>query len=144
MRAATAEAMEVASTAMKLIEGEKELNKKRDAILAEVANQVDNIYKRGLIVQGEALVLEIGDEPYIELNSRDPNGPTRLAGFDHLYIMNLTHPEMFEAEVDIGPTTFSNATPNYIMNISKAAGVLLHAKPGDWIIVRVMPHFEEK
>ena len=49
---------------------------------------------------------------------------------------------MIKADVDIGPS-FSNATPNYVMNISKAAGVLLHAQPGTWIEIRATPHFEE-
>lgn len=143
MKLATAEAMAVASTAMTLVEGERELNKKRDVILAQLAEQVDNIYKRGLIVQGKALVLDVGDKPYVELNGRDPNGPTRLVGFEHVHITNLTHPDMIKAEVDIGPT-FSNATPGYVMNLSKAAGALLHALPGTWIEVRATPHFEEK
>ncbi len=144
MKAATAEAMEVATTAMILIEGEKELNEKRDVILAQLADQVNNIYKRGLIVQGRALVLDVGDKPYVELNSRDPNGPSRLAEFDHLHITNLTHPDLIKAEdVQIGPS-FSNATQGYVMNLSKAAGALLHAQPGTWIEVRAVPHFEEK
>ncbi len=143
MELATSEVRAIAAANKVAIEEEQKTNARNTSILTQLAAQVDNIYKRGLIVQGKALVLEIGDEPYIELNSRDPNGPTRLAGFDHLHVMNLTHPEMFEAEVAIGPTTFSNATPNYVMNISKAAGELLHARPGDWILIRAMPHFEE-
>lgn len=135
-------------TAMALAVSEKAVNEKQDKIIAEqttiliqLAAQVENIYKRGLVVQGKALVLDVGDKPYVELNNRDPNGPTRLAGFEHVHVMNLTHPDMFEGEMEI-EGSFANATPNYVMNISKAAGVLLHARPGDWIIVRVRPHFE--
>ena len=144
MRAATAEAMEVASTAMILIEGERELNKKRDIILAQLAAQVENVYKRGLIVQGKALVLDVGDEPYVELNSWDPNGPSRLSSFEKVNLTNLTHPDMIVVTgVSIGPK-MSNTTPGYVMNLSKAAGEMLHARPGQWIEIRATPVFEEK
>jgi len=142
MELATAEVLAIAeANSMAIIEEQKKTNQ-AIIILTQLAIQVDNIYKRGLIVQGKALVLEIGDEPYVELNHRDPNGPARLSDFDHLHVMNLTHPDMFEGEMAIG-ASFSNATPGYVMNISKAAGVLLHAAPGTWIEVRAMPHFEE-
>ena len=143
MKLATSEAMAVAAANKVAIEEEQKTNARNTSILTQLAAQVDNIYKRGLIVQGKALVLDVGDEVYVELNSRDPNGPTRLAGFEHLYVTNLTHPDMIMADMDIGPS-FSNATPGYVMNISKAAGELLHAAPGTWIVVRIFPHFEEK
>lgn len=143
MKLATTEVKAIATANAIAITEEQKKTNQAIVILTQLAAQVDNIYKRGLIVQGKALVLEVGDTPYIELNSRDPNGPSRLLDFEHLHITNLTHPDLIKAEVDIGPT-FSNATPGYVMNISKAAGALLHAQPGDWIIVRAMPHFEEK
>ena len=143
MNLRTAEAMAVASANKVAIEEEQKTNAQNTAILTQLAAQVANIYKRGLVVQGKALVLNVGDEPYVELNSRDPNGPTRLAGFDHLHVTNLTHPDMIMADMDIGPSSFSNATAGYVMNLSKAAGALLHAAPGTWIEVRAVPHFDE-
>ncbi len=143
MELATSEVLAMASANAVAIEEEQKTNKQNTAILTQLAAQVANIYKRGLVVQGKALVLDVGDEPYVELNSRDPNGPTRLAGFDHLHVTNLTHPDMIVADMDVGPSSFSNATPNYVMNISKAAGALLHAQPGTWIEVRAVPHFDE-
>ncbi len=120
-------------------EQQKLLNK----ILVQQASQVENVYKRGLIVQGKALVLDVGDEPYIELNNWDPNGPNRLKGFKKIRITNLTHPDMIMTEVDIGPS-MSNTTPGYVMNLSKGAGEILHARPGQWIEIRAIPVFEEK
>lgn len=142
MELATTEAMAVATANAIAIKEEQKKTKQAITILTQLAAQVNNIYKRGLVVQGKALVLEIGDTPYIELNTRDPNGPSRLSGFGHLHVMNLTHPDLFEGEMEIGGS-FSNATPGYVMNISKAAGVILHAAPGTWIVVRAKPHFEE-
>ncbi len=142
MELATAEAMAVATTAAVEVEQNRKKIDMVMVLLTQQAAQVDNIYKRGLIVQGKALVLDVGDKPYVELNARDSNGPTRLADFEKLHITNLTHPDMLNGDVRIGPS-FSNTTPGYVMNISKAAGVLLHAKPGTWIEVRAKPHFDE-
>ncbi len=124
-------------------EEQDELLAQQQAQYAQLAPMIINIYKRGLIVQGKALVLDVGDEPYAELNSRDPNGPTRLKDFKSLSIINLTHPDMITDEMEIGGS-FSNATPGYVMNLSKAAGELLHARPGTWIEVRAEPVFEDK
>ncbi len=144
MKLATSEAMAVASSALAVAVEERTRNEQRDAILTRLSEQVGNIYRRGLIVQGKALVMETGDEPYVELNGRDPNGPSRLSEFEHLNITNLTHPDLILAkDVAIGPT-FSNATQGYVMNISRAAGELLHASPGAWIEVRAVPVYEDK
>jgi len=110
---------------------------------AQFGGMVESIYKRGLIVQGKALVLDVGEEPYVELNTFDPNGPTRLNAFQQVNLYNLTHPDMILVkDVDIG-ASMSNQTPGYVMNLSKAAGELLHARPGTWIEIRATPVFEE-
>ena len=146
-----ANAMEAGnSKALSAVEEERKKNGEQDELLAQQAAQyaalapmIENIYKRGLIVQGKALVLDVGDEPYVELNTRGPGGPTRLKGFEFLHITNITHPDMFSEEMEIGGS-FSNATSGYVMNLSKAAGELLHARPGTWIEIRAEPVFPEE
>jgi len=142
MELATSEAMAVATVAKTMVEVERGKNEQRDEILAQLSAQVGNIYKRGLVIQGKALVLDVGDEPYVEINTRDPNGPVRLKGFEELHVTNLTHPDMIMGEMEIRGG-FSNATPGYVFNLSKAAGELLHVRPGQWIEVRVEPIFDE-
>ena len=134
-------------TALSMAEEEKEKNEQQDktiadqtVILTKLEVLVGAIYERGLIIpKGKAFVMEAPGDAYLELNVSDV-GASRLLGFDRLKVTNMSHPDRPSAIIKVGPT-FSNLTPDYVLQLSTEAGALLHAADGKWIQIRVEPVF---
>jgi len=150
MEVGIAAATTAAKTAMAAAMLEREKNEKQDQVLEQLtkiltkqAQQVDGIYKRGLIIpKGKAFVMEAAGEAYIELNLLDV-GASRLKDFNVLKVTNMSHPDRPSATIRVGPS-FTNTTPDYVMQLSTEAGLLLHANIDTWIQIRVEPIFEEE
>ena len=103
---------------------------------------IEDIYKRGLIIpKGKAFVMKAPGDPYVELNILD-TGASRLQQYQALKITNMSHPDRPVAIIKVGPV-FTNATPDYVIQLSTEAGLLLHAQDGIWIQVRIEPVFKE-
>jgi len=143
MELATVEAMSVASSAKVIAEEEQKKSANRDLIMAQVLAQVGEIYKRGLVIpKGKAFVMDAPGDPYVELNISD-TGASRLLEFKELKVTNMSHPDRPSAVIKVGPT-FSNLTPDYVLQLSTEAGTLLHTSNGTWIQIRVDPVFENE
>lgn len=112
------------------------------SVLAKLETLVTDIHRRGLIIpRGKAFVMDAPGDAYLELNISDP-GASRLLEFEFLKVTNMSNPDRPSAVIKVGPT-FSNLTPDYVMQLSTEAGGLLHAAVGSWPNIRVEPIFEE-
>lgn len=133
----------------KLSENVKELMLLKELIMLQTTAQaaqnekIDQIWRRGLRVLGKAYVLDSGDSPYLELNTWGANGPTRLVDFKKIQVTNVyAEGGRVTEAIRVGPT-FNNSTPDWSINLSRAAGQLLHAGPNTWIEVLLVPVFDE-
>lgn len=99
-----------------------------------------SVYRRGLIIEGQAEVMGAGEEPYIELNTWG-NGTRRLMEFDEIRVTNRDHPDQHSVVLEVR-STFSNQTPGFVIKCSRAAAELLHARNG-WVSVILEPVFAD-
>ena len=104
-----------------------------------VEGMVEGIYKRGLVVTGQAHISGVG-EPRISLNLL--HNVVRLQEFARVRATNLSHPERPSMELLVGPS-FANTTDGFVCKISAEGGSLLGATEGSWTQIRIEPIYED-